>query len=95
MHLNGSCDFYFRSPEVKEDFMNTYGSRLKLGRNVKREMAYHCADVYQTYVHIIRQAIPEQADEVIKKVRDMLTERCGEDFWPAVEAYDGMDFESI
>ncbi len=95
MHLNGSCDFYFRSSEVKEDFMDTYGSRLKPGQNVKREMAYHCADVYQMYVHIIRQVIPEQADEVIKKVRDMLTERYGEDFWPAVEAYDGTDFESI
>ena len=95
MHLNGSCDFYFRSPEVDEDFMESYGKRLKPGQNVKREMAYHCADVYQMYRHIIGQAIPEQAGEVIKKVRDMLAERYGEDFWPAVEAYDGTDFESI
>ena len=58
-------------------------------------MAYHCADVYQMYRHIIGQAIPEQAGEVIKKVREMLAERYGEDFWPAVEAYDGTDFESI
>ena len=95
MHLNGSCDFYFRSPEVDEDFMESYGKRLKPGQNVKREMAYHCADVYQMYRHIIGQAIPEQAGEVIKKVREMLAERYGEDFWPAVDAYDGTDFESI
>ena len=81
--------------EVDEDFMESYGKRLKPGQNVKREMAYHCADVYQMYRHIIGQAIPEQAGEVIKKVRDMLAERYGEDFWPAVEAYDGTDFESI
>ena len=47
------------------------------------------------FLHIIGQTIPDKADEVIQKVREMLAERYGNDFWPAVEAYDGTDFESI
>lgn len=95
MHLNSSCDFYFSSPEIKEDFMETYAKRLKPGKRVKREMAYHCADIYQMFGRVLGQVAPERAGEVVGKVRSMLAERYGEDFWPAVEAYDGTDFESI
>ena len=95
MHLNSSCDFYFHSPEVKSDFMSTYESRLKPGQCVKREMAYHCADVYQMYCHVITQVLPKDAAGLIERVRAILSERYGKDFLPVLDSYSGTDFEQI
>ncbi|MBU5626034.1 L-2-amino-thiazoline-4-carboxylic acid hydrolase [Oscillibacter sp. MSJ-2] len=95
MHLNSSCDFYFHSPEVKSDFMSTYETRLKPGQCVKREMAYHCADVYQMYCHVITQVLPNDAAGLIEQVRAILSERYGKDFLPVLDSYSGTDFEQI
>ena len=95
MHLSSSCEFYFHSPEVKSDFMATFASRLKPGQNVKREMAYHCADVYNMLCQIVSQALPEESAGLISRVRDMLKERYGEEFLPVLDSYSDTDFDKI
>lgn len=95
MHTAPSCDFYYRGPEIKADFMQTYESRLREGEAVKREMGYHCADVYQMYVHVVSQALPQQAAGILEAVRRMLAERYGGQFFDLLSAYDGTDFENI
>jgi len=95
MHLSSSCEFYFHSPEVKSDFMATFASRLKPGQNVKREMAYHCADVYNMFCHIVSQALPDESADLISRVRDMLKERYGEEFLPVLDSYSDTDFDKI
>jgi len=95
MHLAPSCDFYYGGPEIKADFMETYASRLKEGEEVRREMGYHCADVYQMYAHVVSQALPERAAGVMETVRSMLEEHYGADFFRLLETYDGTDFEKI
>lgn len=96
MHLNSSCDFYYRGADVGSDFMDTYEQRrLKPGQSVKREMAYHCADIYQMYCHVIRQVLPDEADKLISQVREILTARYGDAFWTEMDAYKETDFEAI
>lgn len=95
MHRAPSCDFYYRGPEIRPDFMETYAGRLQEGAAVKREMGYHCADVYQMYVHVVRQVLPGQAEEVLGAAAAMLSERYGAAFFARLHAYDGTDFEAI
>lgn len=95
MHLNGSCEFYYHSPEIGRDFMDAYPARLKPGQQVKREMAYHCADVYQMYCQVVDQALPEEAGRLTGAVRETLAGRYGPEFLPALDWYEGTDFERI
>lgn len=80
MHLNTSCGFYFHSPEVQCDFMETYARRLRPGQCVKREMACHCADVYQMSCHVISEVLPGDAGGLIEKARALLAARYVQDF---------------
>lgn len=95
MHLNSSCDFYYYGPEVAEGFMETYGNRLRSGEVVKLPLAFHCADVYDMYCHVIGQILPEKKDAIIASVRSILSDRYGEDFLPVLDEYQDRNFEEI
>lgn len=58
-------------------------------------MAYHCADVYNMFCHIVSQALPDESADLISRVRDMLKERYGEEFLPVLDSYSDTDFDKI
>lgn len=95
MHLTRSCDFYYRGSEIRSDFLDTFSSCLAPGEKTKREMSYHCADMYEMYCYVIRSVLPEQAEELISGVRSHLAEVYGPEFLPALDAYQGTDFNQI
>ena len=95
MHLADSCEFFYGGAEIQTDFMDTYSARVPEGVRVKREMAYHCADVYQMFCHVVCQVLPAAGAELIAKVRDRLCEKYGESVLAELDRYAGTDFESI
>lgn len=95
MHLTHSCDFYYHGKEITADFMSTYSSRLAPGASTKREMAYHCADMYDMYCYVIRSVLPDRAQDIISAVRGRLAEKYGLGFLPALDAYQSTDFNQI
>ena len=95
MHLTRSCDFYYHGKEIAADFMSTYSSRLAPGASTKREMAYHCADMYDMYCYVIRSVLPDRAQDIISAVRGRLAEKYGLGFLPALDAYQSTDFNQI
>lgn len=95
MHLTRSCEFYYHGKEITEDFMSIYSARIAPGEKTRREMAYHCADVHDMYCYVIRAVLPERAEEVISAVRDRLAEQYGPEFLPAIDTYEGTDFDQI
>lgn len=95
MHLTPSCDFYYRGPEIQADFMETFSARLPEGAVTKREMAYHCGDVYQMFCHVVSQVLPQQCDAIVTQVRANLQAKYGDGFLPALDSFADTDFEKI
>ena len=62
---------------------------------VKLPLAFHCADVYDMYCHVIGQILPEKKDAIIASVRSILADRYGEDFLPVLDEYQNRNFEEI
>jgi hypothetical protein len=95
MHLTPACDFYYGGAEITPDFMETYASRVPAGSVTKREMAYHCADVYQMFCHITTQVLPTEGEGIVAEVRAQLSQKYGEAFLPALDRFEGKNFERI
>lgn len=93
MHTCPSCDFFFYSPEIQGDFMQSYRTGLQEGQAVKRDMTYHCADVFQMFSYVVGQTLPESG--VLEKVRLCLEDRFGQAFFDQLLRYAETDFNQI
>lgn len=91
MHTAGSCEFIFKSPEIRRDFMETYSDRLDGRPAPKIEMTYHCADVYHTFKRITSAVLTQDEQAALQSA---LRTRLGDEAMAELEAWPDELFET-
>ena len=94
MHTAPSCDFFYGGPEIQADFLETFPQRLPQGAQVKRDMTFHTADVYDSFCRTVGQVLP-QAGDLIDRVRETLKARFGPEFLDLLDSFPPESFEAI
>ncbi|MBR0139690.1 MAG: L-2-amino-thiazoline-4-carboxylic acid hydrolase [Firmicutes bacterium] len=91
MHENGTCVFYFRSPEINEKTLETCSERLKGRAPEKKDMTWHSGDVYQMFCRIVSQICPE----TLGKIKEDIKQRLGSEAFELLEELKNNDYDSI
>jgi len=92
MHDDGECIFLYRDERVTRDTLNAKQRLFKPGQDEKRPMEYHTAEVYLMMEHTVNAVFPQEAGDIIARVRAKLAERHGEEFLALLDSYRGTDF---
>lgn len=87
IHTDGVCEFYYEEESLTERTLDELSQLRVPSMQVKRDMHFHCADVYEMFCRVLHGALREDEwDEVYRRLQEdlgqgrleMLEQKCAE-----------------
>ncbi len=92
LYQNGCCRFIFQDDSIFPGLFQN----LNPPTDAKRDFNFHCADVYQAYVHTVRSVMNQHHCRVImEEVKGYLDKVYGQDLLSQIDNMLNYDFEII
>jgi hypothetical protein len=96
IYTKGQCDFFYRSKNITENILDISKNGLLPGTFKKRDLNYHCADVYFAYVMTVKAVLEEkESSELIQYVRTALLNIYGQQILDMLDMQSDTDFFTI
>jgi len=96
-HYHSCCQFYFRDAGIKSDLFEEADARTAAAKGpVKREFAYHCADLWRNYCNLVLSVFgEEEGRSIIASVREYVIQKTSPEVMQTVDSYRDTDFTRL
>lgn len=86
------CDFDWGKPLSEEELKMVADKKAELGTSAMRDFNFHTAHIYYTVSSVIREAFPDDADDIIGKAVSDYVDLYGQEAYDCLLEYSAEEF---